>query len=623
METLADLTAAHRSGTLAEQYPEVRRVLTGLADDELVRAGQLLAGLDAEQVGKENPDAPQIRVSVTGNGTLSGLLAPLTAELARHGLLLRPHFTDFGSYVPELSAPDSELWAASPDLVLCVLDHKAVLDEVPTPWHVADVAKAVEAKVALIRGLVDRFAAHGSGTLVLNTLPLPQTVLAQLVDHRSRAQLGAVWREANAALLRLVDAHPGVVVLDLDALLTEGILLTETRLSSYAKSHLSPALLARYARQAGHLARNIAGRSKKCLVLDLDETVWGGILGECGPEGIEVAGSYKGEAFRTFQKVAKQLGSQGVLLAAVSKNDIEPVRDALRTHPEMTLREPDFVRVIANWRPKHDNLNDLAADLNIGVDSFVFVDDSPFECGLVRHELPEVAVVQVDTEPALHGERLLRDGWFDVVQVTDEDRARPATYRDELVRNDFLQSFDSLQDYLRELEVWVRFGPVEPSEVARAAQITLRTNQFNLTTERLQQADVSRLLDDASTTVLGIHSGDRFGANGLVGAVFLRRSGSTVEIENFLLSCRVFARGIEQACLAEVLRQAAATGAERVVGHYRPTAKNGKVADFYTRNGFTPISQDDTGTVFGHDLTGIPPTPEHIQLITPAEGTAE
>ncbi|WP_328722901.1 HAD-IIIC family phosphatase [Streptomyces sp. NBC_00247] len=623
METLADLTAAHRSGTLAERYPEVRRVLTGLADDELVRAGQLLSALDVERIGKDNPNAPQVRVSVTGNGTLSGLLAPLTAEFARHGLLLRPHFTDFGSYVPELSAPDSELWRASPDLVLCVLDHKAVLDEVPTPWHVTDVAKAIEAKVGLIRGLVDRFAAHGSGALVLNTLPLPQTVLAQLVDHRSRAQLGALWREANAALLRLVDAHPGLVVLDLDALLTEGILLTETRLSSYAKAHLSPALLARYARQVGHLARNVAGRSKKCLALDLDETVWGGILGECGPEGIEVADSYKGEAFRAFQKVAKQIGSQGVLLAAVSKNDIEPVRDTLRTHPGMTLREPDFVRVIANWRPKHDNLSDLAADLNIGVDSFVFVDDSPFECGLVRHELPEVAVVQVDTEPALHVERLLRDGWFDVVQVTDEDRARPATYRDELIRNDFLQSFDSLQDYLRELGVWVRLGPVEPGEAARAAQITLRTNQFNLTTERLQQADVSRLLADASATVLGIHSGDRFGANGLVGTVFLRRSGSTVEIENFLLSCRVFARGIEQACLAEVLRQAAATGAHRVVGRYRPTAKNGKVADFYTRNGFTQVSQDDTGTVFGHDLTGIPPTPEHIKLTTPAEGTAE
>ncbi|MFE9628222.1 HAD-IIIC family phosphatase [Streptomyces sp. NPDC006527] len=622
METLAELTAAHRSGTLTARYPEVSRLLTGLTDEDLVRAGQLLAGLDGDQIAKEHPDVPQIRVSVTGNATLSGLLAPLTGELARHGLLLRPHFAEFGSYVAELSTPDSDLWSGSPHLVLCVLDHMAVLDEVPTPWRAADVASAIQAKVGLVRGLAEQCAARG-GTLVLNTLPLPHTVLAQLVDHRSRAHLSAAWREANAALLRLVDRHSGVVVLDLDALVTEGIPLTEARLSRYAKAHLSPALLARYARQVGHLARNLAGRTRKVLALDLDETVWGGILGECGSENIEVAGTYRGEAFEAFQKVVRQLASQGVLVAAVSKNDLDPVRETLRTHPDLTLREDDFVRVIANWRPKHDNLTELAADLNLGVDSVVFVDDSPFECGLVRSELPQVAVVQVDTEPALHVERLLRDGWFDVPQVTDEDRQRPAKYRDELARNDFLQSFDSLQDYLRELQVWVRFGPVEAAEVPRISQMTLRTNQFNLTTRRLQQTDVTRLLDDPTASVHGIHAGDRFGANGLVGAVFLRRTGTDLEIDNFLLSCRVFARGIEQAALTEVLRHAAATGAARVLGHYRPTAKNGKVADFYARNGFTPLSQDDTGTVFCHDLTAISPLPDHIRLLTAAEGTTE
>ncbi|MEV0641220.1 HAD-IIIC family phosphatase [Streptomyces sp. NPDC050619] len=624
METLAELVAAHRSGELAARYPEVRGLLAHLSGTELVRAGQLLAALDTDQVAKENPDLPQIRVSVTGSGTVNSLSAPLTAELARHGLLLRSYFADFGSYVAELSLPDSGLWADSPDLVLCLLDHRAVLDEVPSPWQATDAAAAVEAKVGLVRGLVERFAARGSGTLVLNTLPLPQTVLAQLVDHRSRARLSAAWREANATLLRLVDAYPGVVVLDLDALLTGGIPLTEPRLSSYAKVHLSPALLAQYARQVGHLARNVAGRTKKVLALDLDETVWGGVLGECGPENIEVAGTYRGEAFRAFQKAVKQLASQGVLLSAVSKNDLEPVRETLRTHAELTLHEDDFVRVIANWRPKHDNLTELATDLNLGVDSFVFVDDSPFETGLIRHELPEVAVVQVDTEPALHVERLLEDGWFDVVQVTEEDRARPAKYRDELARNDFLQSFDSLRDYLRELKVWVWLAPVEAAQAPRISQMTLRTNQFNLTTRRLQEPDVTRLLDDPDATVLGIRSGDRFGANGLVGAVFLRREGSTVEIENFLLSCRVFARGIEQACLSEVLRQAAAGGADRVTARYRPTAKNGKVADFYPRHGFTALSQDDaTGSLFGHDLAEIPVNPAHLQLTTPAEGTTE
>src|SRR5262249_32703099 len=183
------------------------------------------------------------------------------------------------------------------------------------------------------------------------------------------------------------------------------------------------------------------------------------------------------------QRVAKQLGSQGVLLAAVSKNDLEPVRDVLRNHPGMTLREDDLVRVVANWRPKHDNLTELAAALNLGVDSVVFVDDSPYECGLVRHALPGVAVVPVDGEPGLYVEKLLRDGWFDTRALTAEDRTRVAKYRDELVRKDFLDTFESIEDYLRELKVRVRLAAVtDPTtDAVRISQLTLRTNQFNLT----------------------------------------------------------------------------------------------------------------------------------------------
>jgi FkbH-like protein len=304
----------------------------------------------------------------------------------------------------------------------------------------------------------------------------------------------------------------------------------------------------------------------------------------------------------------------------VSKNDLDLVRAALREHPGMTLREDDLVRVIANWRPKHDNLTELAAELNLGVDSLVFVDDSPFECGLVRQALPEVAVVQLDAEPALHAEKLLQDGWFDTVAITEEDRSRPARYREERARSDFLSTFDSLDGYLGALGVWVRFEETEPDEVARVAQITLRTNQFNLTTERLQEPDVRRLMDDPAVTVYSIHSGDRFGSNGLVGAIIARRDGRAVHIDNFLLSCRVFARGIEQACLSELLRVARADGADAVVGRYRPTRKNGTVADLYSRNGFTPLPRPGDELEFRHDLIEILPVPSHVRVRS-AEGT--
>ncbi|WP_328917005.1 MULTISPECIES: HAD-IIIC family phosphatase [unclassified Streptomyces] len=610
----AALSALHRDGRLAAGYPKVQGLLTGLTGPELARAGQLLSRLDPDAVLAEHPGVPTVSAAITGHGTLGTLLPALTAECARHGLLLRARVSAFDSYVFDLSDPGSDLYAADPDLVLCVLDHTVVFDEIPAVWTPDDVRKTVEAKLRLLGGLAERFSGTARGTLVLNTVPLPRPYTAQLVDYRSRAELGVIWREFNAGLLRLSADHPALVVLDLDPLVADGLPVTEPRMSVYAKAHLSVELLAGYAREAGHLARNLTGRTKKVLVLDMDETLWGGILGDDGPDGIEVSGSHRGEAFGAFQRVVRQLGSQGVLVAAVTKNDAELVRQVLTEKPDMTLRESDFVRVNANWRPKHDNLTELAGVLNLGTDSFVFADDSAYECGLVARELPGVTVLKLDAEPALHIDKLLRDGWFDTRQLSAEDRARTGLYRVEAARSDFLQSFSSIDDYLAELGVTVTLAAAADSELARVSQITLRTNQFNLTTQRLQPPQVAALAADPDAQVLVIASADRFGDNGTVGAVLTHRDSDGLHIDNFLLSCRVFSRGIEQACLSALLTHARETGAPAVHGTYRATAKNGNVRDFYPRSGFALVSEDDGTAHYRHDLTDIVPVPAHLRL---------
>lgn len=611
-DSLADL---HRAGQLAERYPAVRGLLAEAADEDLLRYGRMLARLDPDEVLAAHPGVAAPLVAVTGHGTLSALVPALTVEFARHGLLARVRLSDFDSWVFDLADPAGALYAARPSLALLVLDPAVVTDELPVPWRVEDVERVLEAKLALIERAAAVFATAAAGaTLVLNTLPLPRELTAQVVDLRSRTRLGALWREANIRLLRLSEQRPEVVTLDLDPLLAEGVPARDVRQSVYAKAHLSDALLAGYAREVGHLARQSAGGGKKVLALDLDNTVWGGVLGEVGPEGIETDGGYRGQAFHRFQRVAKQLGAQGVLLAAVSKNDQEPVVRTLREHPGLALHEEDFVRIRANWRPKHDNLAELARELNVGVDSIVFVDDSSFECGLVRRELPGVAVVQVGEEPALHVQRLLAEGWFDVHQLTDEDLARPTRYREEQARQDFLDTFDSLEGYLRELDVSVTLAPAEPAQYARVSQLTLRTNQFNLTTQRLQPAQVQALAEDPAASVLTISSADRFGENGLVGAVLLRHEDDTVHIDNFLLSCRVFSRGIEAAVLGAVLHRAREDGARQVLASYRRTAKNGKVADFYPRSGFTTAAFDEAAAAYRHDLEPLPPAVDHIRL---------
>ncbi|MBA2806260.1 HAD-IIIC family phosphatase [Streptomyces sp. KM273126] len=622
------LRALHAEGRLADAYDEVPGLLAELAAagnpagppaPDLVRAGQLLARLDPEQVLREHPGTDTFSVAVTGHSTLNGLKAPLTAELARHGMLLKLHEGDYDSWYRDLQDTGSELYASGADLALCVLDSEIVFDELPHPWLVDDVERVTVAKLALVRQLAERYVTHGAGTLVLNTVPLLRSRLRSLVDSRSRARLGVVWREFNAGLLRLAAEHDRVHVVDLDPLIASSGPVNEPRLAAYAKVHLGEELLAGYAREAGHLARALRGRTKKVLVVDLDNTLWDGILGDDGPDGIAAATTYRGEAFGRFQKAVGQIGAQGVLLAVCSKNDIEPVRAVLGDHPDMVLRDGDFVQVVANWDPKDSNLLAIARKLNLGVDSFVFADDSPFECGLVARSLPGVAVVRLDEEPALHIERLLADGWFDLRELTAEDRARATQYRTEAARQDLMESAGSMEEYLAELGVEVTLSPVADHEIARVSQVTLRTNQFNLTTERLQQADVRARRDSDDGLVLAIRSADRFGDNGLVGVVLVSGVGADGgwHIDNMLLSCRVFARGIEEACLAAVLREAGERGAGAVHARYRPTAKNHRVRTLYPSVGFSETGEDEDGTVsFRHDLTGeqLPTPPAHVRL---------
>ncbi len=614
------LLELHRQGSLAQEYPQVRRLLAEIDDADLLQFGYLLAALDPNDVLRRNPGQYNIRVAITGHGTLGPLVPALTVELARHGILIRPYVADFSSYIFDLSDPESQLYRTSPDVTLCVLDPCVVMDELPVPWSPADVESILARKIELIEQAVNTFETCGRGTLVFNTIPLLRELSEQLVDYSSRARLGAVWREAACSLLSMCQERSQVVVIDVDPLIGTGLPAVDPRQSRYAKVNLSTELLFLYAREVGHLARRLTGQVKKCLVLDLDETLWGGTLGDLGVFGIEIADGYRGDAFLAFQKVVKQIGAQGVLLAVVSKNDLELVREAFRSHPGMILREDDFVWIAANWRAKYENIQQLSKSVNLATDSFVFVDDSAYECGLIRHALPEVAVVQLNREPAFHITNLLGDGWFDVPELTREDRDRSAQYRTERERRTFLDKFSGVDDYLRELCVEVHLARMEEKHVARVSQLTLRTNQFNLTTRRLDAQDVRARLTDPLRTILVIETRDRFGDGGVAGVIILCWVVDELHIENFVLSCRFFSRGIEQTCLSVLLSHARARQAKAVIGSFRPTAKNMGVQDFYSRFGFAPAGTRGNDVFFRHDLVDVIEPPDHVQVTTDFEG---
>ncbi|MGW1718887.1 HAD-IIIC family phosphatase [Streptomyces sp. NPDC002156] len=615
-----------RLRSLRRYAPEVPALLAELAAGAdpfgaLQSAGRILTRLEPAH-GAAPHDEDRVTVTISGSGTLDGLAASLTAEFARHGLQLDATTGDFGAWERDLLDTGSALYAPTTALSLCVLDSSILFDPLPLPWTVADAASAADDLLARLDSLAARHGDHASGLLVLNTLPLLHTHTHQLVDLRARAELGALWREFNAGVLRLALRHPRTQVVDLDPLVAAGGPVRDARLATYAKARLGAELLARYAREVGHLARALRGRTRKVLVLDADQTLWDGVLGDVGPEGIAAAGTIRGEAFGGFQRVVRQLAAQGVLLAVCSKNDPEPLLAVLREHPDMVLREPDFVRVQASWGPKDAGLREIADRLNLGTDSLVLADDSAFERGQVTGALPAVAVVPLDDEPALHAERLLADGWFDVPELTDTDLRRAAQYRSEGDRQRLREGAQSYEEYLAQLGVVVELGPLRTDQLARAAQLAQRTNQFNLTTRRMSAPEVREYADAPGGLVLTVGARDKFGDSGLVGAVFVRRDPTTGwHIENALLSCRVFGRGIEQALFAALLEAAREAGAPAVYGRFRPSARNGRVRELYPTLGFeatdgTGMAEgtDGTTTVFRHPLLVLPEVPAHITL---------
>lgn len=371
---------------------------------------------------------------------------------------------------------------------------------------------------------------------------------------------------------------------------------------------------------AGELAkyvRALSGRTRKCLVLDCDNTLWGGIVGEDGVAGLRIGSESGGSAFTDFQREILNLSRRGVLLAICSKNNEADVLEVFRSRHEMVLKETDFAAIRVNWHDKAANLREIAHELGIGVDSLVLADDSAFEIELVASTLPEVETILLDgAAPAEHRGRIVATGLFDTLAITEEDRARGAMYQAEKAREALRGSVPDLEAYLRSLDMRAIVFDMTADDLDRAAQLCQRTNQFNLTSRRHTRDHLAVCLGSPSHRLLMLKLADRLGDYGTVGFCMVAIDGSEAVIDTFLMSCRVLGRGVETAFLAVCAGRATETGANTIRGSFVPSRKNAQVADFYPRHGFVP-----TGTTGGEqwfDLTwreGLLTIPEHLAVI--------
>ena len=458
-----------------------------------------------------------------------------------------------------------------------------------------------------------RHARHFNATIIQQTfLDITEPVFGSY-DRLVPGAPARVITQLNDQLSKAA-AQDGVLLLDVArASERDGIdAWFDTGSWLHGKLEIAPEAATLYGDMVARIVAAQRGLSKKCLVFDLDNTLWGGVIGDDGLEGLVLGeGSAAGEAHLALQRYAKQLKERGVILAVCSKNDPAIAEAAFNEHPEMLLKRSDISAFVANWNDKAENLKAIAARLNIGLDSLVFVDDNPVERARIRQSLPMVAVPELPKDIA-HYVRCLADaGYFEAVAFTSEDRQRTEQYAANAERESLFELSGSLDDFLRNLQMSVVFGPFTAADLVRVTQLFNKTNQFNTTTKRYSAEEVANFAAAEQTVTLQFRLLDKYGDNGLVSAMILRPDPKQLEIfeiDNWVMSCRVFGRQLEFEAMNIAVEQARRRGGKALRADYIPTPKNGVISELYSSLGFSPLNDrtlGDGGTCWFLDLDQI------------------
>jgi FkbH-like protein len=562
------------------------------------------------------------RLAIPRSFTLEPAIPLLRAEAFVRGIDLTVQLGDFNAYVQEILDPESFLYRFAPDaVILAVRTADLSLDL----WQkFPDLAPgAVSAEVQRVGDGFSQwirvFRERSSAALIVHSLELPARPAMGLLDAQRENGQSAAIRQINHTLGQIARQHRGVYTLDYDALvaLHGRLRWHDERKWLIARMPVSADHLIYLAREWLRFLVPLCGKTAKVLVADLDNTLWGGVIGEDGMAGIKLSQEYPGAAYQNLQRAMLDLSRRGILLAICSKNNSEDAMEALEQHPGMVLRPKDFASVRINWTDKAQNLREIASELNVGVDALAFIDDNPVERGQVRGALPEVMVIDLPEDPLAYAATVRDCPIFERLALSSEDQQRTALYAAQRERSHAEQSFQSKEDFFRYLEQEAEIAPVSPVTLARIAQLTQKTNQFNLTTRRYTEQQIADMAARAGWQVLSIDMRDRFGDHGLVGVAITHQEAGTCEIDTFLLSCRVIGRGVETALLSHLAGGACSRGCQRLTGRFIPTKKNAPARDFYAQHGFKVVEESPNGSAWTLDLhQQTIATPEWIRLTT-------
>lgn len=537
--------------------------------------------------------ARSARVAILGNATFDFFIPVLETVAFGSGIHLLLFGGAYDQHVQEVLSKNSSLHAFDPQIIIIATDWRSLA----LPEESENPREAINERIKQITGIWDGIATQFRCHVIQHNFVIPEATAYGGLSSAIPGGRASIIRALNSELLQAAQSRPEISILDVEQI--SSIIGKQTwdddRLWIAAKQYPSAEAAGFLAKHQVALIRAILGMTSKCLVLDLDNVIWGGIIGEDGLDGIRLGGSPEGEAFVAFQRYLKALRGRGILLAVCSKNNEADAKAPFEKHPEMVLRLQDISAFIANWAPKSDNLKVISRQLNIGSDSLVFIDDNPVEREEVRKAMPDVEVPELPTDPALYQQALYRELLFETVSLTSEDKKRAQSYQDDLNRRGLRESSESLQEFLAGLQMRIELKPFDAPNLPRIVQLLNKTNQFNLTTCRLTSEEVIAFVESPGNYTQFMNLRDRFGESGITGILMASSHEEALNIDVWLMSCRVLGRQAEHAMLAAVWRFARHAGYRSLRGVYQPTAKNQQVADLYDRMGFQLVSSGDDG----------------------------
>jgi FkbH-like protein len=559
----------------------------------------------------------KIRVALLSSFTINGLEETFRVKCAENRLACTTYVSGYNQYNQDILNTGSDLYKFSPDITFLILDTRSILKDLfysPYSVSAADRREFIDKRSSELIDLAKTFTKRLNAKLVITNFSIPTYSPYGICETKTEYGLQYMIENLNDRLNGALLAEPSVYIYDFNAFVAK---YGENNVFDYRQFFFGDIKVALdyipyLAEDLMGYIKALLGINRKCIALDLDNTLWGGVLGEVGFEGIDLGPSAPGSGFVEFQRLLLSLNQRGVILAINSRNNAEDALNVVRDHPYMVLREENFASLKINWNDKISNMKEIAEELNIGLDSISYIDDDPINRELMSKALPEVLTVDLPQDSSLYTRTLMGLNDFNLLTITSEDIKRGQMYVQQRKRIELERTLASdLEDYLSQLGIRIKIKKADQFTIPRIAQLILKTNQFNLTTFRYQEEDVRRFSQDKNILIGCAQTEDKFGDNGITGAFIVRKNGpSEWTIDTFLLSCRVIGRGVEDAIMSFILNEAKGEGVTKIRCQYIPTKKNKPCEEFLPNCGF---KREGEYWVWSPDI----PTkiPRHLDLL--------